>query len=350
MQAKTASARTVRTAAVARRSPSRDNAGTASGLRSGSPVRGAGDQADATPAVRAVRATVAVPIADLRPGDSARSRGLDADHIRVLAGVEGPLPPILVHRATMRVIDGAHRVAAARLRGLSAVAVEYFDGTNEEAFRLGVAANIAHGLPLTLADRRSAAVRIIKTQPLLSDRVVARSTGLSHKTVGTLRAVLEAGEPVRSASRVGLDGRVRPLDAAEGRVAAARIIAERPDASLREIARESGISLGTAQNVRARMLAGKSPLPDGRTAPARAAWPAPAELDDAMEFLRRDPTLRYSDSGRGLLRWLAARTLTVEQWRQSSGEVPPHSRAALARVARECASAWSTIAEELEGF
>ncbi len=97
------------------------------------------------------------------------------------------------------------------------------------------------------------------------------------------------------------------------------------------------------------MLAGKSPLPDGRT-PARAAWPAPAELDDAMEFLRRDPTLRYSDSGRGLLRWLASRTLTVEQWRQSSGEVPAHSRAALARIARECASAWSTIAEELEGF
>lgn len=296
----------------------------------------------ADPAVR-------IGVSGLKPGESPRSKGLDTNHVRVLASVEGPLPPILVHRATMRVIDGAHRLAAARLSGRAEIDAVIFDGTADEAFRLGVLANVTHGLPLSLADRRAAAVRIIRSDSRLSDRAVARSAGLSHKTVATLRAGMAeavseaAGEP--STSRIGADGKTRPLDATAGRLAAGRVIAERPDATLREIAREAGISLGTARDVRVRMLAGQGPMPAGRAQPESAA----TDLDGAMGDLRRDPALRYSESGRALLRWLAAHTLTMDQWRDGAGALPPHCAAVVASIARECARTWSTIADELEG-
>lgn len=296
----------------------------------------------------AVHPAIRVSIGELLPGESPRSRGLDQDHVRVLASAEGPLPPICVHRATMRVIDGAHRLAAARLLGRTQIDVVFFDGTAEEAYRRGVLENVAHGLPLTLADRRAAAVRIIRSNPRLSDRTVAHSAGLSHKTIAALRAGLAAEAPGQAPdSRVGADGRTRPLDAAAGRLAAGRIIAERPDATLREIARETGISVGTARDVRIRMLAGDGPVPARRT-PAQPPQPAAIDLDEAISSLSRDPVLRYSEAGRTLLRLLTARTLTIEQWRDSSSAVPAHCHAAIARVARECARTWSAIADELE--
>src|SRR5262245_43617336 len=70
-----------------------------------------------------------VPLRQLLPADSPRLVGEDAKHIRVLAESEAVLPPILVHRATMRVVDGMHRVGAARLRGREAIEVRFFDGS-----------------------------------------------------------------------------------------------------------------------------------------------------------------------------------------------------------------------------
>jgi ParB-like chromosome segregation protein Spo0J len=309
-----------------------------------------GSQAPADTRPSAPEAVVRVPVRDLLPGESPRSKGLDQDHVRVLASVEGPLPPISVHRETMRVIDGAHRLAAARLAGRTEIDVVFYRGGADEAFRLGVAANIAHGLPLSLADRRAAALRIIRSHPQLSDRAIARSTGLSHKTVAALRAAGPSEQQDGSGQvRVGVDGRVRPLDASAGRLAAGRIIAERPDATLREIAGAAGISLGTAKDVRARMLVGQSPLPAGRAAPAsKRPVTAPVDVEDALSFLRRDPALRYSDSGRAFLQWLAARRITVELWQETLADLPPHLNAAIASVAREYARAWAEIADELE--
>ncbi|MFD0631737.1 hypothetical protein ACFQ9X_08960 [Catenulispora yoronensis] len=60
---------------------------------------------------------ITVRISDLHDADSPRSSGVDIAHAHVLAQVEGPLPPIMVHHPTMRIIDGMHRVAAAKLRG-----------------------------------------------------------------------------------------------------------------------------------------------------------------------------------------------------------------------------------------
>jgi hypothetical protein len=86
--------------------------------------------------------------------------GEDLSHARMLAEAEGDLPSVVLHRATMCVIDGMHRLRAAELRGDKTIAVRFFDGDDDAAFVLAVQANIAHGLPLSFADREAAAVRI----------------------------------------------------------------------------------------------------------------------------------------------------------------------------------------------
>ena len=180
-----------------------------------------------------MRATVQVD--SLLPADSPRSRGEDTGHVHLLAETDAELPPILVQQGTMRVIDGMHRLRAAILNGDRFIEVEFFDGSDEEAFIRAVEQNIAHGLPLALADRKAAAARILRWRPELSDRSVASTTGLSPKTVGALRTCA-AEEIPHSHARQGRDGRLRPLDSSEGRLRAAEVIRRNPSASLREIA------------------------------------------------------------------------------------------------------------------
>ncbi|MDT3400335.1 ParB/RepB/Spo0J family partition protein [Streptomyces sp. B1866] len=180
-----------------------------------------------------------VRIDELKDADSPRLDGEDLDHIRVL--METETPPILVHRQTMRVIDGMHRLRAAKLNGKPKIEVEFFDGSETDAFLRAVEANTAHGLPLAMADRKSAARRIIRSHPDLSNREIARCAGLSDKTVAAIRR--SSPDIPQLNVRKGADGRARPLAASEGRLRAAKVIAERPEATLREVAREAGISL-----------------------------------------------------------------------------------------------------------
>ena len=293
--------------------------------------------------------TVRVRVCDLQDADSPRAHGLDHNHVRLLAAVDRELPPITVHHPTMRVVDGMHRLAAARLNGQAYIGVMFFHGGPEEAFRLCVEANVAHGLPLSLSDRRAAAARIVTSAPALSDRSVARSTGLSAATVAAIRArVVDRG----AAARIGADGRTRPLKAEAGRIAAGLVIARRPEASVREIAREARVSVGTAFDVRRRVLAGEQPLlPASQAArPHQARQPdgsVRTDLEQILDTLRQDPTLRYSDAGRSLLRWLGQHSISIDQWHGARDGVPPHCLEKIARFAEECAKRWSAVAEEI---
>jgi ParB-like chromosome segregation protein Spo0J len=305
-----------------------------------------------------VTSVVRLPISAIREADSPRSTGVDPAHAHALAQTEADLPPIMVHRATMRVIDGMHRLAAARLRGEPEIAAILFDGDDDEAFLLAVRSNVSHGLPLTLTDRRAAAVRIIRARPDLSDRTIAVTAGLAAKTVGSLRN--EIGVPPVQA-RIGQDGRVRPIDASAGRQAAAELIASHPEATLRRIAQDAGISVETARSVRARIRAGEDPVLDRRTRPERADREANREMtvrlpeDDPsdelrslLEVIQRDPSLRYTESGRVLLRFLGSRVLLPDEIPLSLGRIPPHSRLNLGSLARSCAAAWIQLAMGLE--
>ncbi|WP_165977836.1 ParB/RepB/Spo0J family partition protein [Nonomuraea diastatica] len=290
--------------------------------------------------------------------DSPRLNGIDRDHVRILAEVDDPLPAIIVHYPTMQVIDGMHRLEAALLKGLTEIDAHYFRGNEAEAFRLAVAANIKHGLPLTQAERQSAATRIIRSHPQLSDRSIAAITGLSAKTVARIRHVSHGGI---TDQRIGRDGKVRPLSTAEGRRIASRTIIDRPGASLREIAREAGVSVGTVRDVRARLASGQDPVPSRHRTPyerepSRAAAGRPdahhavSTLDpgEMLDGLRRDPALRYSESGRHLLRWLGAHVVSITQARTTLGNVPPHCAVVVAKIARGYADVWRLLAIELE--
>ncbi|GIF47573.1 hypothetical protein Afe04nite_21120 [Asanoa ferruginea] len=273
------------------------------------------------------------------------------------------LPPITVHRSTMRVIDGMHRLRAAKLRGDETIPVTFFDGDEAQAFLLSVHANIKHGLPLSLADREAAAIRILSHYPQWSDRAVAAAVGLSPTTASSIRRRVALPAEL-DGSRLGRDGRVRPIDGSSGRRRAGAVIALNPDAPLRAIAQEAGISVGTARDVRARLLAGHDPVLPVQRGPADgsdpSSEPAPAlrnrtvgarqnvQWPSVRGNLIRDPAVKYAESGRAFVRWVDAHVVDPSEWSGIIGAVPPHWRKSVAELARSCAGAWLAMAQELE--
>lgn len=317
---------------------------------------------------------VLVEVGALVPGDSPRLSGVNLEHVEVLAAAESPLPPIIVHRATMRVIDGAHRLQAAIRCGRPTVPVRFFDGDESEVFVLAVRLNIAHGLPLALADRKRAAERIIGLHPRWSDRRVASATGTSPATIAEVRRRV-AGEDPAAGSRIGKDGRVRPLDGSAGRRLAGRLMVDSPGLSLRQVARAAGISPETARDVRNRLRNGQDLVPGSglRKPAAPATSPAAAQAaatggpaagrrragsvgllrsprqaapDRAavVNRLKSDPALRYSETGRNLLRLLSLHALWTEDWEAIVHNVPPHCSGLVADLAREFADLWTDFA------
>ncbi|WP_409491519.1 ParB/RepB/Spo0J family partition protein [Amycolatopsis sp. cmx-11-12] len=279
--------------------------------------------------------------------DSPRLDGEDPKHVELLAGAGADLPPVLVHRSTMRVIDGTHRILAARLRGDSEISITYFDGTDFEAFVQSVQSNVQHGLPLTRADREAAVLRILESQAAWSDRAIAEVTGLSAPTVGAIRS-RATDNSCQSHARIGKDGRIRPLTTAEGRRAAAKIIAERPDAPLREIASTAGISTGTARDVRDRLRRGDDPVPMKYS--KNKVLPEPPRQRSAgpdLQGLRKDPSLRFNAVARTLLQWLSICDINDDQRHNLIQGVPEYRRDNFAELALVCAERWRNLAEEL---
>ena len=65
----------------------------------------------------------------LKVGMSPRFGEQDLDHARALADRFDDCPPILVERGTSTIIDGLHRVLAARMLGRTTIIVRFFEGT-----------------------------------------------------------------------------------------------------------------------------------------------------------------------------------------------------------------------------
>lgn len=326
------------------------------------------------PVTRSMSEVVSVPILSLHPGESPRLRGEDKAHIARLAEMEAPLPPILVDRRTMLVIDGMHRLMAASLLGRETIDVVFFDGSDADVFLRAVQENVAHGLPLSLTDRRAAAERIITTHPHMSDRAIGRTTGLAAKTVAAIRRRSSEDKPQLN-SRVGRDGRVRPLDSGDGRRRAAELLTGQPNASLRDVARVAGIAPATVLDVRKRLERGQSPVPGksaasgatgngattradggGAFAPAPRFGPRPAPRSAAdpglvatVEKLLRDPSLRNNEQGKGMLRLLHVNAMGVEQLPGVAATVPPHCVTIVVQLARQYAKMWQDFAWELDG-
>jgi ParB-like chromosome segregation protein Spo0J len=302
--------------------------------------------------------TVIVPLSSIRSGESPRSGGEDMTHVARLAAMEGELPPVLVDKRSMRVIDGMHRLRAAVLRGRTTIEVRFFDGSSEDAFLHAVLSNVRHGLPLSQRDCQAAAERIIRSHPHLSDRAIAELAGLSAKTVTGIRR-RSAVVPQVSA-RLGKDGKVRPVSGAEGRRRAARFLADNPNASLREIARGTGISPATARDVRRRLAGGEDPVPArlGATDERRKRLGSAAGSGIqrvmrqtpafVLDKLLRDPALRYNGQGQRLLRWLQHNPVEPHERSSVIDAVPPHCAAMIVQLAHQIADDWLDLAHQLD--
>ncbi|MFC6020149.1 ParB N-terminal domain-containing protein [Plantactinospora solaniradicis] len=310
---------------------------------------------------------VQVEVGSLTTADSPRLSGENPEHLEALAAAQSPLPPIIVHRPSMRVIDGVHRLKVAIRRGEETIAVRFFDGDEAEAFVLAVRLNVTHGLPLALADRKRAAERIITSHPVWSDRKVASVTGISPGTVADVRKRVTGGAP-GAGIRVGQDGRVRPLDGSAGRRLAGQLMSENPHLSLRQVARAAAISPETARDVRNRLRNGEDPIPRRRRKPLAATGepvvdrrgdldslailrpPARPQREPVLDRattlnrLKADPALRYSETGRNLLRLLTLHTLWTEEWEAIINNLPPHCTGVVAGLAGQFADLWTEFA------
>lgn len=147
-----------------------------------------------------------VIVPDLQP----RVAGLDEGHVRALEDAAGNWPPLVaVQQGTHYVlVDGLHRYAAAQNLGLANVPVRVVPPPADgDLHALAFALNVVHGRPLSLADRRAEAARLLSLQPEVSNMEVARRAGLSPTTVAAVRAQLEDQAAIAPASeRIGADG------------------------------------------------------------------------------------------------------------------------------------------------
>jgi hypothetical protein len=172
--------------------------------------------------------------------------------------------------------------------------------------------------------------------------------------------------------------------------AAAQVLEGNPGVSLQQVATVAGISPGTVRDVRDRLARGQNPVLAGRarrqTAPTSVTGARPraprgrarqsctpgasgttaaprtgeragngrnASVCDAdgvvvLQRLKCDPALRFSESGRAILRQLHAATAVIGQLGETLANVPPHSAIAIGKLARANARIWMELARQLE--
>jgi hypothetical protein len=339
---------------------------------------------------------VSVPIHLLTPGFHLRQEGTDPAHVRLLADAAGSvqLPPILVQKSGSRIIDGLHRVEVAKLRGEWNINARVVDCTDSEALVLAIRSNTLHGLPLSRADRIAGAKRVLAAHADWSDRAVAAITGLSAKSVASLRNS-SSWDTQFTGKRLGRDGKRHPVLPTEGRRRAAEYIRAHPDASLRQIARETDVSLGTVHDVKDKLRRGLAPVPPlpatteapvaavaplasvrpaDQTAGGRAAARAAGDSQSALQSqpsapvrairtdarpvrrlawpmisakLAGDPSLRYTEGGRAFLRWMAGHCLGADEWREFIDAIPQHWLPEVGRIAASMSEEWGQFAERL---
>ncbi len=178
-----------------------------------------------------------VPVAQLGTGSPFRS-GLCREQVDRLVAFGGAWPPVLISDRDGSLVDGAHRVAAARRLGMARLEVELFAGGPEEAFVEFLRRNVTHGLMLSVTERKGAASRVLREHPVWSDRRIAELCALSPKTVSRLRAEGRPTEEGRQSDdrRLGRDGRLRPARQGSARTRVLEALQIEPDASLRTVA------------------------------------------------------------------------------------------------------------------
>lgn len=292
-------------------------------------------------------ARVELPLESLRRGFSARFGSEDVKHAQALAETFDKLPPIVVHRATMNVLDGNHRVLAARMLRRTSIGAVYFEGNEDDAYVEAVRRNIAHGRPLTVRERERAAVRMLAAHPEWSDRRISEVCGLSPKTVARHRPDATVENP-QLRTRVGRDGKRRPTDPALARLHIAAVVRERPDAPLSEIAARTGSSEATVRDVRQRLRDGQSPVPEPESRARNGRPPASSCCDrEQIAPWSDDTALRSTPAGNEFAQWFDRSTIEPGHWGPHVDSLPLSRLPLIANEARRRASCWNEFCEAL---
>jgi ParB-like chromosome segregation protein Spo0J len=284
-------------------------------------------------------------------GLSPRTREVDPAHVEALGELAGRWPPILVRGADGRVIDGHHRVAAARRLGLQRIAAVRFDGSVEQAFVEAVRRNVEHGLPLTFDERKAAARRLIGDQPQWSDRRIAHVCALSPRSVGKLRGKSAAGA-TEVACRIGRDGRGRPVRPESTRSRIMDAVRSNPDASLRTIAQAVGASPETVRRIRQSLEQrdqGRPPQAAGALSPANVVSLTAINGSPVAPRLPSgaDAAVTSTPEGKRFAEWFDCTGLETN-WRFHALAVPLSRVYEVADEARQRARAWSEFAALVE--
>lgn len=295
-----------------------------------------------------------IEIEKLLTVNSPRSCGTDPEHVKRLAEIETGLPPVIVRKGTLQVIDGAHRIEAAKLKGRKRILAIFFDGTDAEALILAIEANTRHGLPLSLSDRKRAAQQLLALMPDLSDRAIGAKTGLAPGTVRAVRTRSTAQDD-QSAVRIGRDGRARPVNSTAARERIAGMLAEHPDASAVQIAEAAGASARLVRTVRNELAvksAARSAAPPGErpdrpraeTPPEPSVNSATLKAEDLIARLLSDPVVQVTPGGRHFVEWLRRHALGIDEIRSDLGWLPVECQADVLLIARQSACAWQALA------
>jgi hypothetical protein len=225
-----------------------------------------------------------------------------------------------------------------------------FEGTAEEALVEAVRANVTHGLPLTLRERRSAAMAVVAAHRDWSDRLIARTCGLSAATVTKVRAAadLSRAAPVVSiARRLGADGRYRPTAPGTIRSRVLEALSERPGASLREIAATANCSPTTVRAIRQRL--DQTPTANAASVqfPTRLVHRDGGEAPVGKNW-EHDSACASSDRPRRFAVWFDRTRLEPEDLYQQAQNVPLSRIYEVADEARRRSKLWSEFASAVE--
>jgi hypothetical protein len=294
--------------------------------------------------------TVSVRTDSLVSGYSPRTLGIDSDHVKQLIETPRNWPPLLVQRSSMSVIDGSHRLVAARSLNLEHISVVFFDGSNEAARVEAIRRNNDHGLPLTAHDRQTAAADLLARHPNWSDGRVAEVCSISPKTVGQLRrrhpiTDRRGCQTASEASRIGRDGKRYPVDSARLKTRIADAIFADPEASLRTIAARAQSSPETVRRVRQ--------LEKVDSVPATQVGPLPTI--DAEMVSRSRPRVRWSrdvaysstPGGARFANWFERHEIDESTLLDHSRAVPISRIYEVIDESRRRSLLWSTFAEIL---
>ena len=94
------------------------------------------------------------------------------------------LPPVVVQKGTGILLDGFHRIEAAKFINREAVDVVEMDIPDNELFAEALRRNLAHGLPLTSDERNEAIVRLYREG--WKQEALAQMWGITHQQISNI--------------------------------------------------------------------------------------------------------------------------------------------------------------------